>query len=101
MGILARIVTSLSPQARLLTRLARIAGESERLAASLQRHADRCDFPGLKSAVQTLAATEAVDAGVLRKLLLARDVWPALPQESGREGSNNWARLSSDLAAEV
>jgi hypothetical protein len=101
MGIIEAIRASMSPRARLLRRLAVIASENERLAESLQRHAAMCDYPGLKSGLATAAVAEAADAQTLRVLLLAHDVWPALPGIELREGANNWARIGSDLAAEI
>jgi hypothetical protein len=101
MGIIEAIRTSLSPRTRMLRRLAMIAGESARLAASVKRHAAMCDYPGLKSGLETAALAEAADAQTLRALLLAHDVWPALPKPELREGASNWARIGADLAAEV
>lgn len=101
MGIIEAIRTSLSPRTRMLRRLATIAGESERLAASLKRHAAMGDYPGLKLGLATAALAEAADAQALRVLLLAHDVWPALPTAELREGANHWARIGADLAAEV
>ena len=101
MGILETIRTAWSPRARLLRRLAAIAGENERLAASLERHAGLCGYPGLKSGLATAAVAEAADAQVLRVLLLAHDVWPTLPGVERREGANHWARIGADLAAAI
>jgi hypothetical protein len=101
MGIIEAIRTSWSPRARLLRQLAVIAGENERLAKSLQRHAAMCDYPGLKAGLATAAIAEAADAQTLRVLLLAHDVRPALPAVELREGASNWARIGSDLAAEI
>lgn len=100
MGIIEAIRRSMSPRARLLRRLAVIAGENERLAKSLQRHAAMCDYSGLKSGLAIAAVAEAADAQALR-VLLPHDVWPALPEVELREGASNWARIGSDLAAEV
>jgi hypothetical protein len=99
MGIIAAIRSSM--RARMWHRLAAIAGESERLAASLKRHAGLCNYPGLKSGLETAALAEAADAQTLRALLLAHDIWPALPAAEFSEGANHWARVGADLAAEV
>ncbi|HLW70039.1 MAG TPA: hypothetical protein VKS22_05400 [Candidatus Binataceae bacterium] len=101
MGLIARFISSLSPAVRRLERLASIGGESERLAASLKRHGGLCSLPRIREGLETLAAAEAADADVLRDLLLALGVWPARPAAPSHTGSNNWARLSADLAAEV
>jgi len=101
MGVIETIFSSWSPRVRRLHRLAAIAGESERLAASLKHHAEMCDFPALKAGIETAALAEAADAKVLRTALLERDVWPALPAAAVGEGANQWARINSDLNAEV
>ena len=101
MGIIDAIRAALSPRTRILLRLAAIAGENERLAASIKRHAAMCEISGLKSGLETAATAEAADAKALRVMLLANDVWPTLPAAQLREGSNHWARITSDLAAEV
>ena len=101
MGIIEALRASLSPRTRLLRRLAVIGGANERLAADVKRHAGMCDYPGLKSGLETAAVAEAADAQALRVLLLAHDVCPAPPGVEHREGANHWARISSDLAAEI
>ncbi|MGH7836198.1 MAG: hypothetical protein ACREQC_00080, partial [Candidatus Binataceae bacterium] len=78
-----------------------VGGESERLAASLERHAELCGLPRIKDGLEALAAAEAVDANALHELILAHGVSPARPAAILRTGSNNWERLSADLAAEV
>lgn len=101
MGIIETVRSALSPRLRLLRRLAAIGGESERVAASIARHARMCDLAGLKAGLETAAAAEAADAQALRVLLLAHDVSPSPPGAELREGANHWARINSDLAAEV
>jgi hypothetical protein len=101
MGLISWVAASLSPKARRLTRLAQIGGESERIAASLRRHATRCAAPRIKEGLETLAVAEAADADIMRQLILARGASPARPLRPLVEGSNNWARLGADLAAEV
>lgn len=101
MGFIEALLTSLSPRTRMLRRLAAIAGESGRLAVSLERHAAICDYSGLKSGLASAALAEAADAQALGTLLLAHEVSPVLPAVEPREGANNWARIGSDLAAEI
>jgi bacterioferritin (cytochrome b1) len=101
MGLISWVAASLRPKARRLTRLAQIGGESARLAASLRRHAVRCAAPRIKESLETLAAAEAADADIMRQLIVARGEWPTRPLPPLGEGSNNWARLGADLAAEV
>lgn len=101
MTMMEKLRSLLSPQARLLQQLAQIAGDNERLAESLKRHAERCDYQSLKAGVETVAAAEHADAEVLHQLLLARDAWPAASRVPNREGANNWERLSFDLAQQV
>ncbi len=101
MTILEKLRTMLSPHTRLIQQLAQIAGDNERLARSLKRHASLCDFPRLKSGLEMLAAAERADADVLRQLVLAHNGWPSPPLIPNREGANNWERLSFNLAAQV
>src|SRR5579859_1964108 len=101
MGLGARICDALSFEAHRLTRLARIAGESERLAANLKRHADLCDAPNIKAGLETLAIAETSDAAALRDLLLLRRIRPTRSATVERDGANNWVRITNDLAAEL
>lgn len=101
MGIGTRIINSLSGEARRLTRLARIAGASERLAQNLKRHADLCDAPNIKAGLEALAIAETRDADALRDLLVPRLVWPARSETTQHDGANNWLRISGDLTAEL
>jgi bacterioferritin (cytochrome b1) len=101
MTALEKLRFFLSPHARLMQQLAQLAGDNERLAEDLSLHAKMCDYPGLKSGVETVAASEQADAGILRQLLLARHILPARSGSSSRIGANNWERLSSDLAGQV
>jgi hypothetical protein len=100
-GLAARVCPALSSEARRLTRLAQIAGQSERLASALERHADQCAYVNIKSGLEALARAEIADAQRLRDLLLPRGVWPVRSRTPPREGANNWARLSADLAVQV
>jgi hypothetical protein len=101
MGLGARICDALSFDAHRLTRLAQIAGASERLAQNLKRHAGLCDAPNIKAGLEALAIAEASDANALRNLLLPRHIWPTPLATLQRDGANNWARISEDLAAEL
>src|SRR5438552_2183649 len=101
MGLGARICNALSSEARRLARLAQVAGDSERLAQNLARHAELCDAPNIKAGLEALAIAEASDANALRDLLLSRRKWPTQSATSEGEGANNWARISNDLAAEL
>ena len=101
MGFGARICDALSFEAHRLARLAQIGGSSERLAQNLKRHAGLCDAPNIKAALEALAIAEASDANALRNLLLPRHIQPTPPATLQRDGSNNWVRISEDLAAEL
>jgi rubrerythrin len=101
MGLVARIHNAFSSETRRLMRIAQIAGESERLAVALQRHAELCDYTNIKSGLAETAAAETADAKALRNLLAPYRVWPTRSSAPERDGANNWARLSDDLAAEV
>jgi hypothetical protein len=100
-GIIEAIREALSPRSRMLRRLAVLAGENERLAASIKRHAAMCDSPTLKSGLETAASAEAADAQALRVMLLTQDLWPTRSSARTSEGANHWARIGADLAAEV
>lgn len=101
MGIVERIRTAISPRARLLKQLARTGGDAETLAANLKRHAAMCTYPAIRSRLEQLAETEAMQANILRKILLERGSWPTLPDSPVHDGSNNWERLSADLDLHV
>jgi hypothetical protein len=98
MGILQRIWTSNPLSARLLAGLAEMTGRNEELAHRLKRHAGLCSLPNIASGLAILAEREAEHAHALRAILSQRHVWSRLPRSPGAEGSNNWARVSGDLA---
>ena len=101
MGLLERIRSSFSPRARLLDHLAISAGRFESLAASLRRHAAMCAYPNIKDGLERLATVEAAQAAVLHEMLRERGSLPRPPQQRSHHGSNNWERLSGDLAIQV
>lgn len=101
MGILARIRSTLSPRARLLDHLAVTAGRFETLATNLKRHPAMCSYANIRAGLERLAEAEAAQALVLREILLERGTWPRLPETPVHDGSNNWERLSGDLALAV
>ncbi len=98
MGILQRIWTTPLPEERLLAELAEIAGRRLELAGRLARHAGLCAYPNIASGLGALAAREAEHARALEALLSGRHVWSKLARPMDAQGSNNWERLSRDLA---
>jgi hypothetical protein len=102
MGILTAIRSSIAPGRRRLNRLATISGASEQLAENIRHHAELCEYPRIKEGLIAAAAAEKAEAQVLRDLVLKLGRWPA-PADRQTVGSSasNWARISSDLAAEV
>jgi hypothetical protein len=98
MGILRRMTTALSPEERLLNELADITGRHHELADRLARHAELCVYPNIAAGLGALVAREAEHARALDTVLSGRHVWSRLPRPAGAEGSNNWARISADLA---
>jgi hypothetical protein len=98
MGILQRIFAAAPPQERLLAELADIAGLHQELAERLALHAELCAYPNIASGLEALAARQTAHARTLDAILRERHVWPKLPRAKGAKGSNNWARVSGDLA---
>ena len=91
----------LSPQKRLLNQFTATAADAEKLAENLRRHSELCSAPGLKAAVEKLAAAAATEARNMRELLLENGAWPKLPDRPVHVGSSNWDRLRSDLELQV
>ena len=98
MGILQRIRSGASPDARLLEELAEIATRHHELAARLARHGARCAYPNIARGLGDLAAHAAEQARALDALLRERNVWSRLADDAAPDGASNWQRLSSDLA---
>jgi hypothetical protein len=98
MGILQRMFAAVPPEERLLAELADIAGRHQELADRLALHAELCAYPNIASGLEALAARQAAHAHTLDAILRERHVWSKLPRAMGAEGSNNWARVSGDLA---
>ena len=57
-----------------------------------------CAYPGLKADLEGIAAGQADSFKVLRNILADHDTWPRPPESAPRDGTNNWERLSNDLA---
>jgi hypothetical protein len=57
--------------------------------------------PNIKIGFERIATAEAEQANALRKLLLACGVRPRLATSPSRAGSNNWERLTADLALQL
>jgi len=97
MGFLQRFFTPASARAELLEELAVIAGHNQGLVDRLRRHA-ALTGASIKPGVEALAEVEAAHVKVLNSILADHHVWAKLPEPALHDGSNNWARLSGDLA---
>ena len=98
MGFFDRLRTPVSNEAGLLEELAVIAGRNQGLVERMRRHADICPYPNIKAGVAALAEKEVRHVKALNAILSDRNVWAKLPELPLHDGSNNWARLSGDLA---
>jgi hypothetical protein len=98
---IAKILHAISPQVRRMTRLVRIAGASEALAASLHDHARMAHYSDFGAELEAIATVEDDCAQALRDLLVARGVSPATIETVDGAGGSNWRRVSADLAAAV
>ncbi len=97
MGFFQRLFSPDSARAELLEELAAIAGRNQGLVDRLKRHAPLTGV-SIKSGVEALAEAEAAHVKVLHSILADHNVWAKLPEAALHDGSNNWARLSGDLA---
>jgi hypothetical protein len=98
MGFFQRLRSSGSSEASLLEELAVLAGKNQGLVERMRRHAEICPYPNIKAGVAALAEKEARHVKALNAILSDRNVWAKLPELPLHDGSNNWARLSGDLA---
>lgn len=96
MGFFEKLLSS--PDKTALAELAELAGRKEALVERLKRHAEMCSYPTIRAGLERLAAGQAETFEALRGILTGRGTWPRPPEASPREGSNNWERLSNDLA---
>jgi hypothetical protein len=97
MGFFQRLFSPDSARAELLEELAAIAGRNQGLVDRLKRHAPLTGA-SIKPGVEALAEAEAAHVKVLHSILADHNVWAKLPEAALHDGSNNWARLSGDLA---
>ncbi|MGD0116440.1 MAG: hypothetical protein ABSD30_00145 [Candidatus Binatus sp.] len=97
MGFFQRLFSPDSARAELLEELAAIAGRNQGLVDRLKRHAPLTGA-SIKPGVEALAEAEAAHVKVLHSILADHNVWAKLPEDALHDGSNNWARLSGDLA---
>jgi len=86
-----------TPDKTAVAELADLAGRKETLMGRLRRHAAMCSYPTIKAGLERLAEEQAESFEVLRAILADRNTWPRPIEETPREGSNNWERLSGDL----
>ncbi len=97
MGIFQKLFTPVSARAEMLEELAAIAGHNQGLVDRLKRHAPQTGA-SIRPGVEVLAEKEAAHVKVLHSILADHNVWAKLPEPALHDGSNNWARLSGDLA---
>ena len=97
MGFFQRLFSPDSARAELLEELAAIAGRNQGLVDRLKLHAPQTGS-SIKPGVEALAEKEAAHVKVLHSILADHNVWAKLPEAALHDGSNNWARLSGDLA---
>jgi hypothetical protein len=96
MGFFDRLLSS--PDKTAVAEMAELAGRKEALIARLRRHAAMCSYPTIKAGLEHIADGQEETFKVLRGILTDRGTWPRPPEATPREGSNNWERLSNDLA---
>lgn len=97
MGFFQRLFSPASARVELLEELAVLAGHNQGLVERLKRHAALAGV-SIKSGVEALAEAEAAHVKKLNSILADHNVWAKLPEPALHDGSNNWARLSGDLA---
>src|SRR5262249_46249554 len=96
MGILEKIGIGSSTE-RVLEELSEIAGKYQAVADRMGRHAEQCNYPAMKTALERLAAKEAEHAKALTDFLGQRHRWARLAELPTREGTNNWERITGDF----
>jgi hypothetical protein len=87
-----------SSEASLLEELAVLAGKNQGLVERMRKHAAILPAQNIKAGVVALAEKEAQHVKLLNAILSDHNVWAKLPELPLHDGSNNWARLSGDLA---
>ena len=97
MGILQRIRSLISTEARLLDDLAALAGKNQGLVDRLHRHAQRCKYEQMAPVLTELASKEQAHVKALSTILSEHRTWAKLPEAPTHEGLNDWERLSGDL----
>jgi len=98
MGFFQWMRSSASNEAGLLEELAILAGNNHGLVERMRRHAAICPYPNIKAGVVALAEKEARHVKAMNAILSNHNVWVKMPELPLHDGSNNWARLSGDLA---
>ena len=96
MGFFDRLLSS--PDKTALAELAELTGRKEALIHRLKRHAEMCSYPNIRAGLEHIAQGQADSFKILRAILTDRGTWARPPEATPREGTNNWERLSNDLA---
>ncbi len=97
MELLERITQSITAKGRLLKELATLTGRMQGLVERLERHAQACVYPQMKTGIEEATAGVKAHAKVLNAILSDNRVWAKLPEHAAHEGINNWERISGDL----
>ncbi|HKM99651.1 MAG TPA: hypothetical protein VJX23_03990 [Candidatus Binataceae bacterium] len=95
MGFFDKLLSS--PDTQAVADLAELAGRKEALIERLTRHARVCEYPAIRSGLETIAIQQSESFETLRTILADRDTWPRPPESAPHDGSNNWERLTNDL----
>jgi len=99
MGILDKLRAAFEEKPHALTlELEDAAGLAEVLVARMRRHAATARLRLIEKGVAEIAEREAAHEKTLRAMLADRGLWPRPPASTPHDGSNNWERLSIDLA---
>ncbi len=99
MGILDKLRAAFEEKPHALAlELADVAGLAEMLVARMRRHAGTARLLMIEKGVAEIAEREAAHEKALRAMLAERGMWPRPPVSTPHDGSNNWERLSIDLA---
>lgn len=102
MNLVEQVIARITGRAGISESLARLAGENQRLADNLKRHAELgADAPALRDGLARVTELERADTQVLRDLAVADGVRPLAPRGADPQGANHWERLSADLVAQV
>ncbi len=96
MGFFDRLLAS--PEKSAIAELAELAGRKEALIDRLRRHTAMCTYATIKAGLQQVSDAQVEGFKVMRGILSDRGTWARPLEAAPHEGSNNWERLTNDLA---